>query len=60
MSVSVSHVLRVNNTFLSDSGQCAKELLKLVHSDACGKVNTKSLGGAEYFLTFIDDKSRYV
>ena len=32
----------------------------LVHSDVCGKLNEKSLGGAEYFLTFIDDKSRYV
>ena len=26
----------------------------------CGKMNEKSLGGAEYFLTFIDDKTRYV
>ena len=26
----------------------------------CGKLNTKSLGGAEYFLTFVDDKTRYV
>ena len=25
--------------------------LKLVHSDVCGKVGEKSLGGAEYFLT---------
>ena len=31
-----------------------------VHSDVCGKLNTKSLGGAEYFLTFIDDSTRYV
>ena len=42
---------------------CSKpsgELLELVHSDVCGKVNAKSLSGAEYFLTFIDDKTRYV
>ena len=26
----------------------------------CGKLSSKSLGGAEYFVTFIDDKSRYV
>ncbi len=25
----------------------------------CGKVGEKSIGGAEYFLTFTDDKSRY-
>jgi transposase InsO family protein len=38
----------------------AEEPLELVHSDVCGKINVPSLGGAEYFLTFIDDKSRYV
>ena len=37
----------------------AKEPLELVHSDVCGKVNAKSLGGAEYFLTFIDDFTHY-
>ncbi len=26
----------------------------------CGKINSKSLGGAIYFLTFVDDKTRYV
>ena len=26
----------------------------------CGKIGTKSLGGANYFLTFIDDKTHYV
>ena len=48
------------NPFPSASGERAKELLELVHSDVCGKVNSKSLGGAEYFLTFIDDKSGYI
>ena len=42
----------------SSSGR-AKEPLGLVHSDVCGKMNAKSLGGAEYFLTFIDDLSHY-
>lgn len=32
----------------------------MVHSDVCGKMNVKSLGGAEYFLTFIDDNTCYV
>ena len=31
----------------------------LVHSDVCGKMSTQSLSGSEYFLTFIDDKTRY-
>ena len=34
--------------------------LELIHSDVCGKLSSKSLGGAEYFVTFIDDKTRYV
>ena len=38
----------------------ADEPLDLVHSDLCGKMNTKSLSGAKYFLTFIDDKTRHV
>ena len=37
----------------------SRELLELVHSDVCGKISEKSLGGAQYFLTFTDDKSRY-
>jgi len=44
----------------TSSGTRSKELLGLVHSDVCGKISTKSIGGAEYFLTFIDDKTRYV
>ncbi len=41
-------------------GTRAENPLDLVHTDVCGKLNTKSLGGAEYFLTFIDDCSRYI
>ena len=47
-------------TKFSSSGRRADDLLGLVHGDICGKMNEKSLGGAEYFLNFIDDKSRYV
>ena len=36
------------------------ELLGIVHSDLCEKFETKSLSGAEYFVTFIDDKSIFV
>ena len=31
-----------------------------MHSDVCGKISTPSLSGAEYFVTFTDDKTRYV
>ena len=26
----------------------------------CGKISEKSLSGAEYFVTFVDDSTRYV
>ena len=35
----------------------AKEPLHLIHSDVCGKIQTRSLGGGYYFLTFIDDST---
>ncbi len=47
-------------SFPSSGAKRASEPLGLVHSDVCGKINTKSCGGAEYFLTFTDDKTRYV
>lgn len=31
----------------------------LIHTDVCGPFNPNSLGGGKYFLTFIDDASRY-
>ncbi len=33
--------------------------LELVHSDVCCKMGHNSLGGAEYFLTFVDDYTHY-
>ena len=47
-------------TIFSSNDRGADDLLSLVHSDIFGKMNEKSLDGAEYFLTLIDDKSRYV
>ena len=33
--------------------------LELVHSEVCGKMGHTSIGGAEYFLTLLDDKTHY-
>lgn len=41
-------------------GERATEILQLVHSDLCGPMEEKSIGGSKYFLTFIDDYSRKV
>ena len=35
-------------------------MLERVHSDVCGLMKVNSLGGASYFVTFIDDFSRKV
>ena len=45
-------------TFPNSGGKRCYKVLGLVHSDVCGKIGTQSLSGAEYFLTFIDDKTR--
>ena len=48
------------NSFATDGGRRSDEPLGLVHSDVCGKLDIPSLSGGKYFLTFIDDKTRYV
>ena len=37
----------------------AKEILEIIHSDVCGPFNQMATGGFYYFITFIDDLSRY-
>ena len=41
------------------SDRTTSEHLELVHTDLCGKMGVKSIGGAEYFISFTDDKTRY-
>lgn len=51
---------KIHQLPFNSSTRREKEVLGLVHSDICGPFNTTSLGGAKYFVTFIDDKSRYI
>ncbi|KAK4381270.1 Retrovirus-related Pol polyprotein from transposon TNT 1-94 [Sesamum angolense] len=37
----------------------ASGLLDLIHSNVCGPLNTQARGGFSYFITFINDHSRY-
>jgi transposase InsO family protein len=46
--------------FPSDGGMRATKPLEIVHSDVCGPMRTTSLGGARYFVPYIDDFSRKV
>ncbi len=48
------------SSFPKSGGRRATKLLEIVHSDICGRLEAKSLSGAEYFVTFIDDKSIYI
>lgn len=47
-----------NLPFPKKSFSRASEVLGLVHTDVCGPMPVKSIGGARYLLTFIDDFSR--
>ncbi|WVZ23370.1 hypothetical protein V8G54_001914 [Vigna mungo] len=39
--------------------QRSSQLLELIHTDICGPFDTKSWSGEKYFISFIDDFSRY-
>jgi hypothetical protein len=36
----------------------ATEILEIVHSDVCGPIDPKIIGGNRFFVTFTDDRSR--
>ena len=38
----------------------SKDVLELIHTDVCGLLNIRVRGDIEYFITFINDYSRYV
>jgi transposase InsO family protein len=46
-------------SFQSTSPDRAKNLLDVVHSDVCGPMQTATFSDKRYFVTFIDDKSRF-
>ncbi len=50
---------RRSNIPKKSSNQSTK-LLELVHSDVNGPIEVPSLGGSRYFITFIDDFSRWI
>ena len=43
----------------TEKGEQAIECLRLIHSDVCGPINVQAIRGISYFITFIDDHSRY-
>jgi transposase InsO family protein len=45
--------------FPSNPDRKKRDVLDIVHTDVCRPMQTRSLGGAFYFLLFIDDCTRY-
>ena len=37
----------------------SSEILELIHTDVCGPMQTVTPGGNRYFMTMIDDNSKY-
>ena len=54
----IHHLVPLQRPF-SAKGERSKEPLQLVHSNVCGPLSVQARGGYEYFVTFIDDYSRY-
>ena len=50
---------KMTKTPFSGKGERAVALLDLVHTDVCGLMSTHARGGYDYFITFIDDYSRF-
>lgn len=47
-------------SFLTYRGSRATKILELMHFDICGAMKMMPIGGAMYFLTFIDNFSRKI
>ena len=45
--------------FPGKTGTKTTKPLELIHSDVCGPMSVPSVGGSRYFVSFIDDYSRY-
>lgn len=41
------------------SGLRTNDLLEIVHSDVCGPMKEETIAGSRYFITFVDDFSKY-
>ena len=63
MQITVIRVVRVKGKmtrtpFPKESNR-KSEMLRLIHTDVWGPCRVTSLGGAEYYIEFIDDHSKW-
>lgn len=45
--------------FPTHTNRRERDILELLHTNVCGPMKTRSLGGAYYFLIFVDDCKKY-
>ena len=45
--------------FYPNKSESNRNPISLIHSDICGPIKPESLGGGNYFITFIDDATRF-
>ena len=50
---------KMTKTPFSGTMERATDLLEIIHTDVCSPMSIEARGGCRYFLTFIDDLSRY-
>ena len=50
---------KMSKTPFSRNMERATDLLEIIYTDVCDPMNVEARGGYHYFLTFIDDLSRY-
>ena len=50
---------KMTKTPFSRTMEQATNLMEIIHTDVCGLMSVEAHGGCRYFLTFIDDLSRY-
>lgn len=49
-----------HSPFPKSAHSATTSLLYLVHSDVCGPIQVPSMGGARYFISFVDDYSKWI
>ena len=50
---------KMTNTLFTGHSERANDLLGLIHLDVCGLLSSNARVDFQYFITFIDDFSRY-
>ena len=50
---------KMSRTSFPKNSNRKSEILDIIHTDVCGPMRVNSLGGAKYYVEFIDDRSKW-